>query len=364
MGATLIFHVVPGSNYDKLLDQIVKNSSCDLEVVFLTKGHTDNIKTIIQKNQKYSELDAKPNHILRPLLFFYDQSKSLSKGVVFLHSFYPSMLVCLRWFFRNLEFVPVRHHNQINIILRNTKAGLIDMLVLFIAQNIVAVSESVKATINRSIKKPPTVHVIPNGIGEELVRLNKPQTRFDSSFRILCVGRIDPQKNYSFVLELAEELRLKLKNQKFLIEVYGTGNTGAVLELEHKIRTRGLENLVICKGWIENIQKEFLSADALLHVAIDEACPVVIIEALVLGLPIVSSDSGGLSDVLDGFYKPIKGFKAEDYVNMLIDMIENPRYYREIAESNRYKASQKFSGAKMSQGYCALASMLMPRQTK
>ena len=62
-----------------------------------------------------------------------------------------------------------------------------------------------------------------------------------------------------------------------------------------------LGNYVHWQGWQSNIEEWFNESDMLLHTAVDEACPLVLIEALFAGLPVITSKAGGSGEVVSGF---------------------------------------------------------------
>ena len=82
---------------------------------------------------------------------------------------------------------------------------------------------------------------------------------------------------------------------KFLI-----GGNGEVDKLNYIIKDKRLEKVVKYIGWISNDKKEgyLRNADAYILPSFNEGLPVSILEAMTYSLPIISTDVGGVSEVV------------------------------------------------------------------
>jgi glycosyltransferase involved in cell wall biosynthesis len=85
----------------------------------------------------------------------------------------------------------------------------------------------------------------------------------------------------------------------------------------------GLEDYVRWEGWQANTEKWLAESDILLHTAVDEACPLVLIEALLAGIPVVTSEAGGSSEVISGFTTGCRADDVEAYVDQILCIWEN-----------------------------------------
>jgi colanic acid/amylovoran biosynthesis glycosyltransferase len=126
------------------------------------------------------------------------------------------------------------------------------------------------------------------------------------SRRLVCVGRLCEQKGQLLLVEAAA--RLARAGVDFELVLAGDGPMRA--EIERGIATHGLEDRVRITGWISSAQvrDELLAARALVLPSFAEGLPVVIMEAMALGRPVISTYVAGIPELvregLDGWLVP------------------------------------------------------------
>jgi colanic acid/amylovoran biosynthesis glycosyltransferase len=117
--------------------------------------------------------------------------------------------------------------------------------------------------------------------------------------RLICVGRLCEQKGQLLLVEAAR--RLAELNVDFEIVLAGDGDLRA--DIEALISRYELKGRMRITGWINGTQvrDEILTARALVLPSFAEGLPVVIMEAMALGRPIISTFVAGIPElVLDG----------------------------------------------------------------
>lgn len=114
--------------------------------------------------------------------------------------------------------------------------------------------------------------------------------------RLVCVGRLCEAKGQLLLLEAAA--RLAGKGISFELVLAGDGEMRA--ELEALIRARGLSRQVRITGWISSsdVRKELLSARALVLPSFAEGLPVVIMEAMALRRPVLTTYVAGIPELV------------------------------------------------------------------
>ncbi|MEM6388203.1 MAG: glycosyltransferase [Pseudomonadota bacterium] len=120
---------------------------------------------------------------------------------------------------------------------------------------------------------------------------------FDAEAPFVCVGRLCPQKAQVLMMEAAAEV---VKTHPSLrIELIGDGESRA--EVEAAIAKHGLQDNVTLLGWQDNAQvrAHLGRARALLLPSFAEGLPVVIMEALALGRPAISTYIAGIPELVD-----------------------------------------------------------------
>ena len=117
-----------------------------------------------------------------------------------------------------------------------------------------------------------------------------------ASPRLVCVGRLCEQKGQLLLLEAVH--RLVVQGTPCELVLAGDGEMRA--DLEAAIGRLGLERHVRITGWIgsDQVRDEILAARALVLASFAEGLPVVLMEAMALGRPVVSTFVAGIPELV------------------------------------------------------------------
>lgn len=147
--------------------------------------------------------------------------------------------------------------------------------------------------------------VIPNGI--EVERFLEAQPRDlraelglgDDVFLIGFMGRFMAPKGFRYLVDAVEILRHE-KNlpKRPLVLTFGGG--GFIREEKQAIKERGLEDNFYFMPFTSNIAGTIKGVDVVAIPSLWEACPLLPMESLVCGTPLIGSDCVGLREVLQG----------------------------------------------------------------
>ena len=105
----------------------------------------------------------------------------------------------------------------------------------------------------------------------------------EDALLFLAVGRLEKQKRPLFFLEQAARLHEALPHARFA----WVGDGRLANEWETQRRALGLEDVVQCAGWQDDVEPFYAAADMFLHVAAFEGLPLALIEAMSARLPCV-----------------------------------------------------------------------------
>lgn len=122
-------------------------------------------------------------------------------------------------------------------------------------------------------------------------RLGVPQ----SASVVVTVGRLTAIKQHRLFLDVVAKVAAMRDNVMALIA--GDGELRG--ELEDAARGFGLDRRVRFLGWRRDLKDLYAASDVFLLTSRNEGTPVAIIEAMAAGVPPVSSDVGGVRDVID-----------------------------------------------------------------
>ena len=114
--------------------------------------------------------------------------------------------------------------------------------------------------------------------------------------RLVCVGRLAPEKGQLLLIEAAA--RLMADGCEFELVLAGDGPIRAVLE--NLIEKFSLGERVRITGWISSneVRKEILAARALVLAGFAEGLPVVLMEAMALRRPVVATYVAGIPELV------------------------------------------------------------------
>lgn len=130
-----------------------------------------------------------------------------------------------------------------------------------------------------------------------------------SENKIIAAGRISRQKNFEELLEIFNSVLQDFPDWE--VHVYGDDYLGRRAEIEKRITELSLEKKFIFKGVTSDLKTTFLDYSIYAMTSIHETFPMVLLEALSMGLPIVSYDCPtGPSRIVenneDGYIIPYK----------------------------------------------------------
>lgn len=114
--------------------------------------------------------------------------------------------------------------------------------------------------------------------------------------RLVCVGRLCEQKGQLILLEAIR--RLKEQNIRFELVLAGDGEMRT--EVERLIEQNDLKDQVRITGWIssQQVREEIQAARAMVLPSFAEGLPVVIMEAMALERPVVSTTVAGIPELV------------------------------------------------------------------
>lgn len=166
------------------------------------------------------------------------------------------------------------------------------------------------------------IKVIPNFINETH---SGPYNEL--SKQIISVGRADYQKGYDMLLSAWEIAQKELPGWELVI--FGGGDKS---DLKSQIHNKKIANLKLCPP-TPNIGEEYLKSSLYVMSSRYEGLPLVLLEAMCYGLPIVSFECPcGPRDILrQNFGRLVKSNSIQDLAEALIDCVEDFEWRKEAS---------------------------------
>lgn len=119
----------------------------------------------------------------------------------------------------------------------------------------------------------------------------------EDAVELVYVGRLDPVKGVDNLLKAVAELDAR-EGRTYHLTLVGDGTKRG--ECERFVAERGIEENVTFAGYQDDVRPFLIAADVFVLASLAEGPPAVIREAQACETPVVSTDVGGVSDLVRG----------------------------------------------------------------
>jgi len=242
---------------------------------------------------------------------------------------------------------------------------MLDRLVMRRADCTVCVSSAMAVKVRRAGVRPERLVVIPNAIQTET--FDHPDPAYREQLRsffprvpgrvVVAVGRLSPEKGFHVLVEAAG--LLAKQNQDVGFVLFGDGPLRQALA--EQVVARGLAGCFILAGFRGDVERFLPHADLAVNSSFTEGLPVVVLEALAAGLPVVATAVGGTPEVIEegthGFLVP-SGDPAALARGIATALSDEARR-QSMGQAGRQRVREQFTFAAQSLQYQRLFERLM-----
>lgn len=165
----------------------------------------------------------------------------------------------------------------------------------------------------------------------------------DDEVAITIIGRLAPIKDHDYFLNVIEEV-LKQTTQEIKVFIVGDGSEKNHIEDRVNKLNEAYPNRIMMTSWILDIATFIQGMDIVCLTSKNEGTPVSLIEAQAAGVPVISTDVGGVRDAMEdgksGFV--VKRENIETYIKNLRLLIEDDKLREKISIFGQKNATEKF----------------------
>lgn len=221
----------------------------------------------------------------------------------------------------------------------------ISKLVLGNANAVIALTEDMKGKMERICNRD--VCVIPNGIDLEgfqdlpTKEVARESLGLDNNDRIvLLVANLRPVKGVRYLIEAINIVRSTETKVRLLL----MGDGEERQNLEAVVKSLNLEDCVSFTGKVPNekVSEYMAASDVFVLPSLSEGFPMVILEAMASGLPIVATKVGGLPEIIEdgenGFLVQPKN--PQQIAERVLLFLNNSELAEQISKNNQQKAKE------------------------
>jgi len=256
---------------------------------------------------------------------------------------------------RRLPVVTTVHNERPD----NWRQGLVGGRLLHAAQRVVPVGRRLEAALlARWPSLRPRIRTIENGVcdsGDAVVLRDRCRSLLglgSGDLVVGAIGRLAPQKAPLDLVAAFAQAAL----QSPLAKLVMVGDGPLRGEVEAELRRTGLKNRVVMAGNVPNAARLLPGFDLLVLASHWEGLPMVVLEAMMAGVPVVATSVGAVGEVLrhndTGWVVPPA--RPEILADAILKLLREPGLRTRIGNAGRQEARERYSAARMVAAYEAL----------
>jgi len=211
------------------------------------------------------------------------------------------------------------------------------------------------------------IPVISNGVPEVSIdsrmrcRVREELGLDEDTFLFLAVGNPRPEKAFEDLLSAAGLLRDQGYN--FYVAIAGTlTESDYCRNLLQQLDSMGLQNHCHFLGFRDDTAALYAAADAFVLSSRSEGLPMVILEAMTAGMPIVSTRVGGIADAVSGHALLVDPQNPEQLSAAMSDVLNQRDEITVMANEGKKHVEKVFGVEGMAQAYLAWYESALNRE--
>ena len=283
--------------------------------------------------------------------------------------------------------VPVRVHTFHGHVFQGYFSPAVTRLFLgierFLARHtdcIIAISESQKRDLVHTyqVAQAERISVVPLGfdldsflaVNGRVGELRDLQGCKKDSFLVGWVGRLTAIKDPGLFLHCARDLARNFHELRFA--VIGDGELRSYCE--ELVQAENLSARVSFTGWQQHLDRIYADLDLVVLTSLNEGTPLSLLEAMASGKAFVSTDVGGVRDLMVGSARRQDGFEIfengilvprdrEVLSRAVAYLVKNPEMLRSMGESGRDFVRVRFSNQRLADDLESLYVSLVRSKT-
>ena len=194
----------------------------------------------------------------------------------------------------------------------------------------------------------------------------KQKHKLDKDIKILTyIGRLSAEKRPLVFVDIAKQIKLKMPDEKFMFVMAGNGVLKSIVK--DRISQHKLEDDFILTGTVDNAEvfSILMDTNILLIVSSLEGLPLVALEAMLMNIPVISTDVGSVKEAIkhseNGYVVPAQENVIDNFVHYIGRLCSSPDEYKRIADNARVSVMEDFSLKTMAVRYKEIFKELVER---
>ena len=233
------------------------------------------------------------------------------------------------------------------------------------ADGVICVSHAVQKSLPNPGKRT-MVAVVPNGVDvsefewQEDPRVVRGTIGLPADCLLVAAfGALNWRKGQEFLLKAAPTILREVPTARFAVvggDSPGSLSDGYGHQVKDLVRSLGLHDTVRFIPQVTNVARFVAAADVVVQPSILDAAPLVPLEAMAAGKPVVGSDVGGLPeqicDGVTGYLVPPRDTAA--LARRVIELLRDPGLRSRMGDAGRTRVSERFSLTRQAEAIASL----------
>lgn len=231
-----------------------------------------------------------------------------------------------------------------------------EWMLTYESSEVIVNSNYMKGELQRLFGLPfEKINVIPNGVSASNFTVANRDYDFrrryamDNEKIILFMGRLVYEKGVQNLIAAMPKILNNYHDAKLII----AGKGGMLGELQNEVNNLGLGNKVYFTGQLspKQVQKMYKCADIAVFPSTYEPFGIVAIESMLLGVPTVVSDIGGLNEIVDHGVTGMKSYagNANSLADSILTLLFDHKLCDNIVKNAKQKVKTQYNWTKIAQ---------------
>ncbi|MDQ0482525.1 glycosyltransferase family 4 protein [Guptibacillus hwajinpoensis] len=331
---------------DKLIHGGAENYFCRLEneisapdLTVYTAAGPGELQTHIKHKENFHHM-SRTNHISN-IIRIRQLISQREINVVHANSLRMVLYLCMikRTMRKKNTFTIVYTKHNVTALEKYSKifSGLVNTYV----ERVIAVSDFERDNLIQKGVDETKVTTVYNGV--DLKRFYFSSKQKGDLYKIGILARLSEEKNHRLFIQIANELK-EVPNLKFYI----AGDGPELESITNEITSLGLTNIKLL-GNTSNPEEFIKEMDLLLLTSKKEVFPMVMLEAMASGTPLLAVDVGGVKEAIihneTGYL--VQQYSVKQFCDIILGLVDNEEMSRQLVYRAREKVELEFSMEKM-----------------
>jgi len=236
-------------------------------------------------------------------------------------------------------------HNDLQNYIHN-----VEWLLTYEGWRVICCSEYMTKEVSRVFELPTDkIKVIPNGINPQKFAIRENVTNFRHNYAapeekiILSVGRLVHEKGLHTLIEALPKILSAVPEAKLVV----VGKGGERESLEKRARDLGISHKVFFTGFLsdENLVRLYKCADVAVFPSLYEPFGIVALEGMAAQVPVVLSDTGGLSEIIVDEKEGLKAYPGDSWMlgEKIIAILKDKQFAANLVREAYTKVKKIYS---------------------